>query len=81
MYISKVIHKAIVDVNEEGTEAAAATAVVMKTKSKSMVIERIPEFRCNRPFIFFIHDYKTQTILFMGRYSMPEWSNNQHEVN
>lgn len=70
LFISKVIHKAIVDVNEEGTEAAAATAVVMRTKS--MAIERVPEFRCNRPFIFFIHDHKNQSILFMGRYSKPE---------
>ena len=71
LHISNVIHQAIVEVNEEGTEAAAATAVVKKAIC-SVVMERPIEFRCNRPFLFFIHDNKHHTILFTGRYSKPE---------
>ncbi len=70
LHISKVIHKAVVEVNEEGTEAAAATAVVMMTRCAVLTFPQ--EFRCNRPFLFFIHDNKLQTVLFMGRYSKPE---------
>jgi serpin B len=62
---SKVIHKAFVDVNEEGTEAAAATAVVMATKSISMT----PVFKADHPFLFLIRDVRTGTILFLGRLS------------
>lgn len=70
LFISKVIHKAVVEVNEEGTEAAAATAVVMETKS--IRIEPPPEeFKCNRPFIFIIHENYDHTILFMGKYLKP----------
>ena len=65
--ISKVIHKAFVDVNEEGTEAAAATAVVMVTKS----IMPAPVFKADHPFLFLIRDVRTGTILFMGRMSKP----------
>lgn len=67
LYISKVIHKAFVDVNEEGTEAAAATAVVVDTKS--MRIE--PVFRADRPFVFLILDKKSGSILFLGRIMNP----------
>lgn len=67
LYISKVIHKAFVDVNEEGTEAAAATAVVMSTKSISLT----PVFKADHPFLFLIRDVRTGTILFMGRMSDP----------
>ena len=67
LYISKVIHKAFVDVNEVGTEAAAATAVVMGTKSVSMM----SVFKADRPFLFLIRDVRTGTVLFMGRLSEP----------
>jgi serpin B len=70
LYISKVIHKAVVEVNEEGTEAAAATAVIMMTRC--MRIEPPPEeFKCDRPFIFLIHDNQDNTVLFLGKYSKP----------
>lgn len=68
LYISSVVHKAFVDVNEEGTEAAAATGVVMGLKS--MPVESIP-LRIDRPFIFLIRDRATGTILFMGRVLDP----------
>jgi len=67
LYISSVVHKAFVEVNEEGTEAAAATGVVMKLLSISEPIV----FRADRPFIFMIRDNATQSILFIGRVCNP----------
>ena len=68
--ISDVIHKAFVDVNEEGTEAAAATAVVMRLESQ-MVTRAPPTFRADHPFIFLIRDNHSGAILFMGRITDP----------
>ena len=68
LYISKVIHQSFVEVNEEGTEAAAATAVIMSGKS---IAPMIIEFKADRPFLFIIRDIKTNTILFMGRFVEP----------
>ena len=67
LFISHVVHKAFVDVNEAGTEAAASTAVVMDRVSKP------PRgiFSADHPFIFLIRDAKTGSILFMGRVSDP----------
>jgi serpin B len=70
LFISDVVHKAFVEVNEEGTEAAAATAVVFAEKM-SQEEETIPVFRADRPFIFLIHDDETGNILFIGRISNP----------
>ena len=67
--IDKVIHKAFIDVYEEGTEAAAATAVTMR---KMYIPQNIPVFRADHPFIFIIKDDITESILFMGRISNPE---------
>ena len=69
LYIDEVFHKAFVKVNEEGTEAAAATAVVM-TK-ESAVIEDTKSVVADRPFIFLIRDEKSGMILFMGRVERP----------
>ena len=70
LFISDVIHQAFVDVNEEGTEAAAATAVVMKlTASPNAPI--IPTFRADHPFIFIIQQNNTGNILFMGKVVDP----------
>jgi serpin B len=66
LFIGHVAHKAFVSVNEEGTEAAAATGV-------SMVLS-IPQYArmtIDRPFIFFIHDIETGTVLFIGRVLDP----------
>jgi serpin B len=68
LYISAVIHQAFVDVNEEGTEAAAATAVVMAVRS---IPEPPPVFRADHPFIFVIRENRTGSILFLGRVSNP----------
>jgi serpin B len=69
--ITHVLHKAFVDVNEEGTEAAAATAVAV-AKADSVHAELEPVFRADRPFVYVIRDNKTGTALFMGRYTGPE---------
>ncbi|MGB9682760.1 MAG: serpin family protein [bacterium] len=67
LHISSVIHQAFVEVNEEGTEAAAATAVIMGTKA--VIMPTI--FRADRPFIFFIRDLRSGSILFIGRLVEP----------
>ncbi len=68
LYITAVIHQAMIDVNEEGSEAAGATAVVMGEKAMVM---RPVVFRADRPFIFMIVHKPTGAILFMGRLSDP----------
>jgi serpin B len=68
VYIEDVLHKAFVDVNEEGTEAAAATGVFMD------LFGGAPEpviFHADRPFLFFIREERTGSILFMGRVVDP----------
>ena len=70
LFINKVIHKAFIDVNEEGTEAAAATAVVMTTSINGNGPSRII-FDCNHPFMYLIQHKQTGTILFMGSINDP----------
>jgi serpin B len=70
LYISSVIHKAYVKVDEEGTEAAAATAVTMKFAG--VMRELLPPvFRADHPFLFLIRDNHTGSILFLGRMTHP----------
>lgn len=71
IYVSHVIHKAFVEVNEKGTEAAAATGVVMMAKMAMMN----PIFCADHPFLFMICHKKSGAILFMGRVVKPESSN------
>lgn len=71
LYIQEIIHQAYVDVNEEGTEAAAATAVVMWGKGAAPTGDPIPVFRADHPFIFIIQDTTSGNILFMGRVENP----------
>lgn len=66
LFISRVIHKTFVEVNEEGTEAAAVTIVEM-LESTSIGLSMI----VNRPFLFFIWDHTTGAILFMGKIVKP----------
>ncbi|XP_051999684.1 leukocyte elastase inhibitor-like [Xyrauchen texanus] len=68
LVLSKVIHKSFVEVNEEGTEAAAATAVVVATLS---LPQPPPTFIADHPFLFFIRHNPTKSILFYGRFCSP----------
>lgn len=68
LFISDVLHQAFIAVDEKGTEAAAATAVVMEaTSAPSLNVE----LRVDRPFLFAISDDETGTILFLGRVLDP----------
>lgn len=68
LYISQVLHKAFVAVDEAGTEAAAATAVIM---DKSAAPAQPVEVVVDSPFVFLIRDIDTGTILFIGRVMNP----------
>jgi serpin B len=68
LYISDVIHKAFVSVDEVGTEAAAATAVIMTTTSLPL---NVVDVTIDRPFIFLIRDIQTGAILFLGHVTNP----------
>lgn len=66
--ISEIVHKSFIDLDEEGTEAAAATAIGVRTTSLPMVEY---ELRFDRPFYYVIYDHPTDTILFLGRMMDP----------
>ncbi len=68
LYITDVIHKAFVSVDETGTEAAAATAVIVGVESLPAIDV---EMRIDKPFLFLIQDLETGTILFLGRVLDP----------
>jgi serine protease inhibitor len=70
--ISAVIHKAFADVNEEGTEAAAATAVVMVTRAMMPSPKPPLVFKADHPFLFLIRDVPSGSILFLGRVANPK---------
>lgn len=70
LYLSEVVHKAMIEVTEEGTEAAAASGVIMTPTS--ILPKPMPVFRADRPFLFIIRDRLEGTILFMGRLSNPK---------
>jgi serpin B len=71
--ISAAIHKAFIDVNEEGTEAAAATAIVIRSMAARLPMPEPPPivFRADHPFLFLIRDNTSGAILFMGRVTDP----------
>jgi serpin B len=67
LVIGEVLHKAFIEVNEKGTEAAAASVVKMTESPVTTTIE----MRIDHPFIFFIRDIRTNAILFVGRVTNP----------
>ncbi len=71
--ISEAIHKAFIDVNEQGTEAAAATSIIMRATAARVPFPEPPPivFRADHPFLFLIRDTKSGAILFMGRVTDP----------
>jgi serpin B len=71
LYLSTILHRAVIDVTEESTEAAAATAVVI-ARTAAMPVPTQPEpFRVDHPFLFYLVDDTTGLILFQGRISDP----------
>uniref|UniRef100_UPI00398F44DD leukocyte elastase inhibitor-like isoform X2 n=1 Tax=Pristiophorus japonicus TaxID=55135 RepID=UPI00398F44DD len=71
LFVSKVIHKSFVQVTEEGTEAAAATAVMIACGARREMQHEVEIFTADHPFLFFIRHNKTNSILFFGRYTSP----------
>jgi serpin B len=71
LFISKVIHQANIDVDEKGTEAAAATAVIGDTAGPGASAQKEITLRLDRPFLFFLRDVETGAVLFMGRVTDP----------
>ncbi len=76
LWISRVIHKAKIEVNEEGTKAAAVTAVAVDASAEApfKMVPFNPQFRADRPFLFVIRDTETGCILFVGRHVQPDCS-------
>lgn len=70
LFIGSVVHQAFVDVDEHGTEAAAATAVMMKAGAAMPTAPPVA-FRCDHPFLFLIRDRTSGVVLFAGRLSDP----------
>lgn len=73
LFIGAVVHKAFVEVSEKGTEAAAATAVMMVAgAAMPRMVDFTPTFRADRPFVFLIRDNASGAVLFLGRLQRPE---------
>jgi serpin B len=75
LMISEVIHQAFIDVDEKGTEAAAATAVLAMPTAAPIERKEPPKpviFRADHPFLLIIRDNRTGAVLFMGRIQRPE---------
>src|SRR5690606_3664830 len=70
LYITDVFHKAFIEVNEEGTEAAAATAAPMMPRGLARP-PRGPRFVADHPFVFVLVDERTGAVLFLGRVADP----------
>ena len=74
LYVSHVMHKAYVDVHEQGTEAAAVTGVLMQKRS----IDPHPEVHANHPFLFIIYHKSSSAVLFIGRVKRPRVNEEEH---
>jgi serpin B len=70
LFIGAALHKAFIKVDEQGTEAAAATVVLME-KSSAPHGDEWKEFNADHPFLFIVRHRKTGAILFMGRVTDP----------
>jgi serpin B len=68
LFVSDVVHQTFVDVNEEGTEAAGATAVVLKPGAP---LPKSATFRADHPFVFLVRDNRSGSVLFLGRVADP----------
>ena len=65
MVLDQILHKVVIEVNEKGTEAAAATGIGLVTRS--MEQDSIVQFKVDRPFLYFVSDRRTKMILFLGQ--------------
>jgi len=72
LFVSDILHKTVIDVDEEGTEAAAVTAVMTMATSARPPMEEPIEFNADVPFFFLIRDDETKTVLFVGEYAFGE---------
>jgi serpin B len=71
LFLSAVFHKAFVKVDEKGTEAAAATAIMAEAGTGAPTPHKAEEFHADHPYLFFLHDVRSNLVLFMGRVSDP----------
>jgi serpin B len=71
LFIDEIKHKAYIKINEEKTEAAAATVVIMRTSASRGDFHNQKIFKADHPFVFMILDNKTRGIIFIGRYVKP----------
>ena len=70
LYLSNLIHESVVEVDEEGADNSIANLNVL-IRNETFVFELPNVLKCNRPFLFFIHDKKTEDILYFGKYVKP----------
>lgn len=75
LFLSKVLHKAVIEVDEKGTEAAASTLGILVQQSLP------PQFFANHPFLFLVRETGTGTILFMGRVADPSSNDIETRTN
>jgi len=68
LFVSKAIHRAQLEVNEDGSQASATTRLVITGRRRPPPVE---DFRADHPFLFFIRDKKTNSVLFLGRFVKP----------
>ncbi|KAK9751827.1 Serpin (serine protease inhibitor) [Popillia japonica] len=71
MFVSRVIHKAEIDVDEDGTVASSISAADIENKLPAAKI------KANRPFAYFVYDKETNSIVFMGKYSIPKYNSSK----
>ncbi|XP_023231854.1 serpin B3-like [Centruroides sculpturatus] len=69
LYVDRVVHKAVIEVNEEGSEAAGVTAVIVA--ESAIINPRVEQFLADHPFLFYIVDNRSKLILFMGSVDKP----------
>jgi len=72
LFISDVIHKTYIDVDEKGTEAAAVTAIIMPRGIMPLPVEEVKEFHADRPFMYLIRENTTGSIIFIGKVVNPK---------
>lgn len=70
LYLSYLAHESIVEVDEDGSDDSLST-IAVQVRNETFVFELPNALKCNRPFLFFIHDKQTDDILYFGKYVKP----------